>query len=76
MKTCPICNTTMVENVELRTNDGMGLCLAEKGLFGCSLGKVACAVCPECGHIETYLTNTDKVKKVTKQVVNIYKTST
>lgn len=64
MKTCPICNNQMVDNVELRTNDGMGLCLVEKGLFGSSLGKVACAVCPECGHIETYLTSTDKVKKL------------
>ena len=64
MRKCIRCNTPMVENLEFRTNEGIGACVVEKGLFGASVGKVACAVCPECGHVETYLTNTDKAKKL------------
>lgn len=64
MRNCPRCNTTMVEDLELRTNDGLGICVSQKGLFGSAVGKVSCAVCPECGYTESYLENTDKVKKL------------
>lgn len=64
MRNCPRCNTTMVEDLELRTNDGLGICVSQKGLFGSVVGKVSCAVCPECGYTESYLENTDKVKKL------------
>ena len=54
----------MVQDLQIRDGaDASNVCVYQKGLFGAVIGKVACAVCPECGHIEAYLENTDKVKK-------------
>ncbi len=64
MRRCIRCNTPMVEDLEIRPNDGNGLCVSQKGLFGATVAKVSCAVCPECGYVETYVNNTDKVKKL------------
>lgn len=36
--------------------------MTERGGFKESLGKVKCAVCPECGYTETCVENTDKIK--------------
>ena len=41
-----------------------GIDVREKGLLKGSLGKIKCAVCPECGYTETYIENTDKIKKL------------
>ncbi|MBO5867054.1 MAG: nucleic acid-binding protein [Clostridia bacterium] len=65
MRYCPRCNTEMVQDLQIRDGgDASNVCVYQKGLFGAIIGKVACAVCPECGHIEAYLENTDKVKKL------------
>lgn len=63
MRKCLRCNAEMLENLEIKTNDAIGLAVGEKGLFKASLGKLSAAVCPKCGYTETYLQNTEKVQK-------------
>ncbi len=64
MRKCIRCETPMIENLVLSTNDAIGLSVVEKGLFKSSLGKVSAAVCPKCGYLETYVNNTDKLKDI------------
>ncbi len=63
MRKCIRCNSEMIENLFLSTNDAMGLSVGEKGLFKKSLGKASAAVCPECGYLETYIDNIEKLKR-------------
>ena len=57
----------MVENLTMMaSNGGFGIEVREKGLLKGSLGKVLCAVCPECGYTETYIENTEKIKALQK----------
>ena len=63
MRTCMRCGYEMKENYDIKVEGAAyGLKLTEKGLFKDNLGKVRAAICPECGHIELYLENTDKIK--------------
>ncbi len=62
MRKCLRCNAEMVEGLEIKTTDALGLSIGEKGLFKASIGKIAGAVCAECGYVETYITNTEKLK--------------
>ena len=65
MRKCLRCNTEMVEDlVVMVSNGGFGVDAREKGLFKGSLGRIKCAVCPECGYLETYVEDTAKVKKL------------
>ena len=58
----------MVENLNVMvTNGGYGVDVREKGVFKTSLGKIKCAVCPECGYTETYIENPDTIKKLLKK---------
>jgi hypothetical protein len=58
----------MVENLTMMaSNGGFGLDVRENGLFKGSLGKIKCAVCPECGYTETYIEDTQKLKDLTKK---------
>ena len=66
MRKCLRCQAEMVENLEVMvTNGGYGIDVREKGMFKGSLGKIKCAVCPECGYVETYVENTESIKKLT-----------
>jgi hypothetical protein len=57
----------MVENlIMMASNGGFGIEVREKGLLKGSLGKIKCAVCPECGYIEAYVDNTEKIKALQK----------
>lgn len=65
MRKCLRCETEMVENLlPIVSNGGFGLDIREKGLFKGSLGKIKCAVCPECGYVETYIDTTEKIKEL------------
>ena len=65
MRKCLRCETAMVENLEVMvTNGGYGVDIREKGMFKKSLGKIKCAVCPECGYTETYIENTQGIRKL------------
>ena len=65
MRTCLRCNAAMVEDLAVMvTSGGYGIDVREKGLFKGSLGKIKCAVCPECGYTETYIDTPESVKKL------------
>ena len=65
MRKCLRCESEMVENLEVMvSNGGYGIDVREKGMFKNSIEKIKCAVCPECGYIETYIESTDKIKKL------------
>ncbi|MBQ8228162.1 MAG: nucleic acid-binding protein [Clostridia bacterium] len=67
MKKCLRCETAMIEDLTVMvTNGGYGIDIREKGMFKTSLGKIKCAVCPECGYAETYIDNTERIKKLSK----------
>jgi predicted nucleic-acid-binding Zn-ribbon protein len=67
MRKCLRCEAEMIENLEVMvTNGGYGIDVREKGLFKTSLGRIKCAVCPECGYTETYIDDTEKIKNLTK----------
>ena len=64
MRKCLRCEAEMVENLAVMvTNGGYGIDVRENGIFKGSLGKIKCAVCPECGYTETYIENTESIKK-------------
>ena len=68
MRKCLRCETLMVENLNLMVTYGdYGVDIREKGLFKKSLGKIKCAVCPECGYTETYIENPDAIKKLAEK---------
>ena len=63
MRKCLRCEAEMVENLTMMaSNGGFGIEVREKGLLKGSLGKIKCAVCPECGYTEAYVDNTEKIK--------------
>ena len=64
MRKCMRCQTEMFGDLEIITNEGFGLSVKEKGLFKNSLGKTKCAVCKDCGYVEIYLENTDKIRNL------------
>lgn len=62
------CENEMVENLEVMvSNGGYGIDVMEKGMFKNAIGKIKCAVCPECGYTENYIENTDKIKKLVEK---------
>ena len=66
MRKCLRCEADMVEDlVVMVTNGGYGVDIRERGMFKKSLGKIKCAVCPQCGYVETYVDALDDVKKLT-----------
>ena len=68
MRKCLRCENEMVENlVVMVSNGGYGIDVREKGKFKSAIGKIKCAVCPECGCTETYVENTDTLKKLVKK---------
>lgn len=65
MRKCLRCETVMVDDLTVTAN---GIYVAEvreaAGVFTKSLGKIKCAVCPECGYTETYIDNPENIKKL------------
>lgn len=68
MRKCLRCETTMVEDLAVMvTRGGYGIEVRENGMFKGSLGKIKCAVCPECGYTETYIDNSESIKKLAEK---------
>lgn len=67
MRKCIRCSVEMIENLEVKVEGRAdGIKVTEPGIFKESLGKMKCAVCPECGYTETYIQDTSKIKKLNK----------
>jgi len=65
MRKCLRCNTEMIEDLDVKVEGGAyGLKVTQQGIFKESLGKIRCAVCPECGYTETYIQDTSKIKEL------------
>ena len=63
MRKCLRCNVEMVENLDVKVEGAAyGIKITEQGIFKSNLGKLKCAVCPECGYTETYIQDTTKIK--------------
>ena len=68
MRKCLRCETAMVEDLSVMvTNGGYGIDVREKGLFKGSLGRIKCAVCPECGYIEAFMDDTGAIKRLAEK---------
>ena len=68
MRKCLRCESVMVEDLcFMVTNGGYGIDVREKGMFKKSLGKIKCAVCPECGYTETYTSDLENIKKLAEE---------
>lgn len=65
---CLRCNIEMIEDFDIKVEGaGYGIKITQQGLFKDNLGKVQCAICPSCGYMETYIKDTNKVKKILKK---------
>lgn len=64
---CLRCKTPLTEGLTPLTNEGMALTVREEGFFGKSVGRVYAAACPNCGHVELYLADTEKLKALTEK---------
>lgn len=65
---CLRCNVEMIEDLDIKVEGAAyGIKITQQGLFKDNLGKVQCAICPECGYMETYIEDTTKVKKILKK---------
>ncbi len=68
MRKCLRCETTMVEDLAVMvTRGGYGIEVRENGMFKGSLGKIKCAVCPECGYTETYIDNPASIRMLAEK---------
>ncbi len=68
MRKCLRCEAAMVEDLNVMvSNGGYGVDVREKGMFKGSLGRVKCAVCPQCGYVETYIDKTDRIRELTEK---------
>ncbi len=68
MRRCLRCETAMVEDLSFMvTNGGYGVDVREKGMFKTALGKIKCAVCPQCGYTETYIEDLEGIKKLAEK---------
>jgi len=68
MRECLRCRTIMVDNLNIMVSNGQyGIDVREKGIFKWSLGKIRCAVCPNCGYVECYIKDTKKIKELNQK---------
>ena len=66
MRKCLRCSVKMVEDLDVKVEGGAyGLKVTQQGLLKDNLGKLKCAICPECGYTEIYIQDVSKVKKLT-----------
>ncbi len=65
---CLRCNVEMLEDFDIKVEGASyGIKITKQGLFKDNLGKVQCVLCLECGYLETYIKDTNKVQKMLKK---------
>ena len=68
MRKCLRCESLMTEDLLVMVSSGgYGVDVREKGMFKGALGRLKCAVCPQCGYTETYIENTENLKKLSEK---------
>ena len=57
MRTCLRCETPMIEDLAVKVENRavVGIDVREPGLLKAPLDTIKCAVCPQCGYVETYV---------------------
>ena len=65
MRKCLRCEAQMVEDMAVKVaNGGVGIEVRKPGMFKMPLEKIKCAVCPQCGYVETYVEVSHFIKKL------------
>lgn len=65
MRKCIRCNDDMIEDLDVKVEGAAyGIKVTQQGIFQNNLGKIKCAVCPECGYTETYIPDVSKIKNM------------
>ena len=64
MRKCLRCECDMIENLSVVSDMNNTLVVKEKGLLKSSLGNIMCAVCPQCGYVETYIDSHRKLENI------------
>ncbi|MCI9523902.1 MAG: nucleic acid-binding protein [Erysipelotrichaceae bacterium] len=65
MRKCIRCHTEMIENLDIKKDVSIySINVTKHGFLKGSLGQIQCAVCPECGYVETYLSDVSKIKNL------------
>ena len=68
MRKCLRCESQMVEDLAVMvTNKHIGIEVREQGMFKMPLEKIKCAVCPQCGYVETYVEVSHFIKKLAEK---------
>ena len=63
MRQCLRCNIEMKDDYDVKVEGAAYvLKITKPGIFKDNLGKVHAAVCSNCGYLEFYLEETDKIK--------------
>ena len=63
MRKCLRCESAMAEDLRVVVSNGSyGVDVRESGMFKGALGRLKCAVCPQCGYTETYIDDTESIK--------------
>ena len=62
------CEDQMVEDMAVKVaNGGVGIEVREPGMFKMPLEKIKCAVCPQCGYVETYVETSHFIRKLAEK---------
>lgn len=64
MRKCIRCNASMIENFNLEMPGARNIKITHQNVTR-DLGKLKCAVCPECGYMETYVQEPIRFKVLT-----------
>jgi len=68
MRKCLRCEAQMVEDMAVMvTNKHIGIEVREQGMFKMPLEKIKCAVCPNCGYVETYVETSYFIRKLAEK---------
>lgn len=68
MRKCLRCESQMVEDMAVKVaNGGVGIEVREPGMFKMPLEKIQCAVCPNCGYVETYVETSYFIRKLAEK---------
>lgn len=65
MRKCIRCQAEMIENLDVKVEGRAdGIKVKQPGIFKENLGRLQCAVCPQCGYAETYIADVSKIRKL------------